>query len=281
MKLDKMFDLLRDKALDFATELKAHSYRSLKVKMTRRFSEKEDPIVARRELTYTQQKDDETLAEFSGRVHLKVIRGHPQANHDTIEQMAVEAFLKGCKNKEAAASAMDKNPRTIYEAQKKVKTAINNRKALYGTKASFSSRQVTFTSDDQEIDVISPDEHKLRQIRPGRGSPGPSVEKPNQGDWEKFTAAIDRMTKRFDDLETRARASSPSPSPARSPQRSDYKCFNCNQFGHFRKDCTKSPQGSPRRPLICFRCNQPGHIGSDCPNKTVSPARPISTTTSN
>jgi hypothetical protein len=287
-KRDRMFDLLRDRALDFATELKTHSYHSLKVKMTRRFSEKEDPIVARRELIYIQQKDDETLAEYSGRVHLKVIRGHPQANQDTVEQMAVESFLKGCKNKEAAASAMDKNPKSVYAAVKKVKAAINNRKALYGTKASFSSKKVSFADIEEDTNISSADDLRIRQVRP-IGKSATNTEQSNPADFaklaqvmEKHMQAMEKVSRRLEDLETKQeRSRSPAPSPVRSAQKTD-QCYKCKQYGHFRRDCQdKSPQSSPRRPIICFRCSQPGHIGSNCPNKVTSPGRPATTATSN
>lgn len=35
------------------------------------------------------------------------------------------------------------------------------------------------------------------------------------------------------------------------------KCFNCNQRGHFTKDCKK---------IICYRCKEAGHIAKDCIN---------------
>lgn len=35
------------------------------------------------------------------------------------------------------------------------------------------------------------------------------------------------------------------------------KCFNCNERGHFTKDCKK---------IICYRCKGSGHLAKDCMN---------------
>lgn len=56
------------------------------------------------------------------------MEGLPEA----IDQILVEAFLRGCKDKEAAHLAMEKNPKSINKAFKYVKAAVNNRKVLFG-----------------------------------------------------------------------------------------------------------------------------------------------------
>ncbi|XP_076288208.1 uncharacterized protein LOC143212853 [Lasioglossum baleicum] len=70
--------------------------------------------------------------------------------------------------------------------------------------------------------------------------------------------------------------------PRDSTQEKVVRCFNCNESGHWKKDCTK-----PRREWgSCFRCGEKSHRAKDCPLQTL-PAQsrrqqqtPISTTVS-
>ena len=144
---ERLLDCLKDKALEFAKEVRSRDYYKLKKTMTRRFSTKEAPIAARRQLMSIRQKEGENLEEYSQRVQFLCMDGHPEAREETIDQIAVEAFLRGCRDKDAAKSAMEKNPRSIYKALKYVKASQNNQQALFGNRSTYSTRQVTFADE--------------------------------------------------------------------------------------------------------------------------------------
>ena len=93
---------------------------------------KDAPITERRTLQFLKQGDSETLEEFSQRIQFNVMDRFPGAKEETIEQLSVEHFLKGCIDKRAASLAMDKNPKYLHRAVKAVKDAVNTRKAIYG-----------------------------------------------------------------------------------------------------------------------------------------------------
>ena len=150
-KVDRLVDCLGGKALEYVRELHLErDFKQMVKKLTRRFGVKDAPGTVRRELALLTQEETETLEEFSQRVHFKVMDGFPGAKERTIEQLAVEHFLKGCTDRKAASIAMDKNPSKIHRAVKYTKDAINNRNVIYGKMPlSQSARKVTFYEEDE------------------------------------------------------------------------------------------------------------------------------------
>ena len=91
--------------------------------------------------------------------------GYPGALESTIEQIAVEHFLKGCIDHRAASVAMNKNPTHIHKAVKYTKDAINNQKVLYGKSTTTSAiRKVSF-NEDSLSDEEDQQEYKVRKTR--------------------------------------------------------------------------------------------------------------------
>ena len=74
--------------------------------------------------------------------------GFSSADNSIIQNSATEAFLRGCRHKEAAALALNQCPNTIQDACKAVRTLIANKKAIFGSKVSFKERH--FTSQEEE-----------------------------------------------------------------------------------------------------------------------------------
>jgi len=96
--------------------------------MNQRFGKKDLPHSIRRQLQDVRQNLDESIEEYTERVQEMATYGYIDATEDIIERMAVDAFLKGCIDRKAALSAMDKNPSRIYQALLYVKSSIHNRR---------------------------------------------------------------------------------------------------------------------------------------------------------
>jgi hypothetical protein len=108
-------------ALNYARMVDAHhDYNTLKKYFKRRFSTKEAPIVACRQLTFLKQQEHKSLEDFSQRVYSLTLDAYENCEGGIIEEMAVETFLQGCKEKGAARHAMDKEPHAIDKALKLV-----------------------------------------------------------------------------------------------------------------------------------------------------------------
>lgn len=126
-KTEKLLDCLADQALEYAQRRSLNSdYDDLKGGLSQRFMNKATAAVARKQLHSVKQREDETLESYSQQVHFLTI------NEPTVQQIATEAFLLGCKDKRAAEKVMKREPKTIYAAQTMVKTISNNHRALFG-----------------------------------------------------------------------------------------------------------------------------------------------------
>ena len=189
-KADRLVDCLGGKALEYVRELHLErDFRQMVKKLTRRFGVKDAPGTVRRELPLLKQEETETLEEFSQRVHFRVMDGFPGAKERTIEQLAVEHFLKGCKDRKAASIAMDKNPTKIHRAVKYTKDAINNRNVIYGKMPlTQSARKVTFYEEEDENRYGYDESYNIRTAKTG------SEDDSKKTDFSKMTFELQKTT---------------------------------------------------------------------------------------
>ena len=231
-KADRLVDCLGGKALEYVRELHLErDFKQMEKKLTRRFDVKDAPGTVCRELVLLKQEESETLEEFSQRVHFKVMDGFPGAKERTIEQLAVEHFLKGCTDRKVASK--------IHRAVKYTKDAINNRNVIYGKMPlSQSARKVTFYEEDEN--------RYGYDIRTVRTEPEHDSKKK---DFSKTFELQKRTDQKFENLEamlkqlmarTRYCTQQSPPQSTRKPE-SACKCKN------FQRDCpsnTSSPNNS-------------------------------------
>lgn len=120
--------------------------------MKRRFSKKEKASSARRQFQFVRQGDTESLEEFTERVQFLTIDGFHHNTSDIMDQIGIEAFLRGCREKEAARYIIEGNPKSINEALKWIKASMANSRAIYFPRSpvqqnrstSYAHRQVKF-----------------------------------------------------------------------------------------------------------------------------------------
>ncbi|OWF53412.1 hypothetical protein KP79_PYT10510 [Mizuhopecten yessoensis] len=131
-------------ALEYADELpRTLGFTKLKNKLKERFNDKDVTLVARREQHCEKQEEIETLAEVALRIQTLSGDGFAHADNTTKNQVATEAFLKGCREKMAAQRPMERNPKTVHKALKYIKASVANQRALFGSRAPHNpSRQV-------------------------------------------------------------------------------------------------------------------------------------------
>ena len=77
-KGERLIDCLSGKAINYVREIKiGNDFRLLKEKLSRRFGAKDAPITVRRGLQFISQEENESLEEYSQRVHFLVMDGYP------------------------------------------------------------------------------------------------------------------------------------------------------------------------------------------------------------
>nr|XP_011442825.2 uncharacterized protein LOC105339112 [Crassostrea gigas] len=161
-KLDKLIECLRDKALKYFSSRPISDQKSLKklsVKLDERFGKKDLPHIIRRQLQDVKQGSEETVEEFADKVLEMTTDGYPDTPEDCRQTVGIDAFLRGCYNKQAALIAMDKNPLTLDMATQYMKTAVTNQKLILDVRKS-ETRRVKFESSESESlsDMFIPEE---------------------------------------------------------------------------------------------------------------------------
>ena len=177
-KLDRLYDCLTDKALEYAARSdNRDNFAALKGELALRFDLKEEPVAARQQLHLAKQGDDETLEAYLQRILAITMDGYKDVSAVLLQQMATEAFLHSCRDKDAATLVMNEAPQTIHVACKRIKTMLANKKAI-GGKVSFSERIFTVQEEKRVSNIEKKVDDLLKSVHrpstpPRLASPSP------------------------------------------------------------------------------------------------------------
>ena len=132
-KLAKLVESLEDKALIFFSNLPSNvqvNFELVRKKMNNRFMPQEPAITVRKQLQTIHQNTEEALEEWAERCQQCAYDAWGRISPEVAEQVAIEAFLGGVIEAEAAFTVLEKDPQTVDEALEFLKRAVHSRKAL-------------------------------------------------------------------------------------------------------------------------------------------------------
>ena len=98
--------------------------------MNNLFMPQEPAITVRKQLQTIHQNTEEALEEWAERCQQCAYDARGKISPQVAEQAAIEAFLAGVIEAEAAFTVLEKDPQTVDEALEFLKKAVHSRKAL-------------------------------------------------------------------------------------------------------------------------------------------------------
>ena len=133
MKLAKLVEAFEDKALTFFSNLPSNvqtNFELVRKKMNNRFLPQEPAITIRKQLQTIHQNTEEALEEWAEHCQQCAYDAWGKISPEVAEQAAIEAFLGGVIEAEAALTVLEKDPQTVDEALEFLKKAVHSCKAL-------------------------------------------------------------------------------------------------------------------------------------------------------
>lgn len=250
---------LRDKAVQYiytTSHMVRRDYHLLVEALERRYGQTEMPTAIRRELNCLRQTEEEILEDFADRVLTRTYDGFPASGESEVQSLALDYFLRGCKDRAAALVAMNRDPVDLPSALQFVKSAIQNTKAMNVQR--YSGRQVTFETGPESTSWA---ESPVRQVK----SPDPlkhmegmfqslaenmsksiqkSISETLSLDLQQLITSNDKLREKLEQQSREARLADEKRN-SRPPGSPKGLCFNCQSPNHFFRECTLPRKSSP------------------------------------
>ena len=101
-KRDHLLGCLHGKAIAYVQSRpkeERKDYYALKSLLNMRYGILDEPTIARSHLQSMRQEEAESLEDFADRVLVKAGEGYPEIPDDTLQSLAVDNFLRGCRDR--------------------------------------------------------------------------------------------------------------------------------------------------------------------------------------
>ena len=248
-KLSKLVEALQDDALQFYGTLPEEvqdDYELISKKFRARFWPQEPSQIVQSQLKVLKQQPEETMEEFATKCQQLATDAWGATNLEMMEQSALDAFLHGLLDTEAAYSALDKEPTDLDQTLEFTKCTMHNNKVLLGNcgktvcTVSFAEGD---TTEEKQIRVVQTDGAVQNQAEECISRIEESM--------AETKSQIDQILKLLQNQKGNQAQSNQglNKSYANSPRRSGtpIRCYQCHKLGHGFWEC-KSPRAGSRSP---------------------------------
>ncbi len=117
-KKSRLMECLRGKAIEFVYSQSSDirkDYKRLVKCLSNRFGDNDSLSIKRRQLLVSRQGEDESVEDWADRVSRLVHDAYKHAGEKALQDMAVESFFRGCRERHAVVAAADKCPKTFHQ----------------------------------------------------------------------------------------------------------------------------------------------------------------------
>ena len=249
-KLSRLVEALQDKALQFYGNLPEEvrdDYGLVSKKFHARFWPQEPSQTVRSQLKVLKQQPEETLEEFAEKCQQLATDAWGATNPEMTEHSALDAFLHGLLDTEAAYSALDKEPANLDEALEFTKRVMHNRKALLGNRGK-TVWTVSFAEGD------SKEEKQIRVVRTDGAAQTPADERISKTEesMAETKSQINQIlallqNQNWNQGQTQSKSYANSLRKPGTPTR----CYRCQELGHGFRECksprSRSPSPAPQK----------------------------------
>ena len=247
-KLDQLLPRLEGVAAEFVfTQLPPfvlNSYRAVIDEMHSRFRIIETARSFASKFTSRTQKPGETAEEFAADLKRLYDRAHGYRDRRTRDEDLVRRFLDGLRDEEVRMEVeFNKEPQNIDEAVYHVVNWVQIKNVSRGERRRRVNVCQSYEDDgDEDNWVRNVEEGRQYNVRECRKRVQPESHRTDTVDSDKI---IQELQERLEKLENQLARNRRDRFPRKNTDTTGVRCYNCQQMGHYARDC---PERSESRP---------------------------------